>query len=37
MSGVSKAEYAQTIADDLITHLDEWYSLAEVWDNALDT
>lgn len=27
----------QDIADDLIRHLDEWYSLPEVWDNELDT
>jgi hypothetical protein len=27
----------QEIADDLIAHLDEWYSLPEVWDNELDT
>ncbi|WP_079516561.1 hypothetical protein [Rossellomorea marisflavi] len=26
----------QAIADDLIRHLDEWYSLPEVWDNELD-
>lgn len=28
---------AQKIADDFITHLDEWYSLPETWDNELDT
>ena len=28
---------AQAIADDFIAHLDEWYSLSEVWDNELDT
>jgi hypothetical protein len=27
----------QAIADDLIRHLDEWYSLPETWDNDLDT
>lgn len=27
----------QAIADDLIRHLDEWYSLPETWDNELDT
>lgn len=33
---LSKAELAQHIADDLIAHLDEWYSLPETFDNALD-
>jgi hypothetical protein len=27
----------QDIADDLIAHLDEWYSAPETWDNELDT
>jgi CRISPR/Cas system-associated exonuclease Cas4 (RecB family) len=27
----------QDIADDLVRHLDEWYSAPETWDNELDT
>lgn len=32
----NKHQLAQQIADDLIAHLDLWYSLPEAWDNELD-
>ncbi|MBM7600469.1 hypothetical protein JOC34_002860 [Virgibacillus halotolerans] len=31
------AQLAQQIADDLVDQMDEFHSLPEVWDNALDT
>lgn len=31
------AQLAQTIAEDLLAHFDEYHSRGEVWDNALDT
>lgn len=34
---MNKHDFAQTIADDLLTHFDEWYSLPETFDNKLDT
>lgn len=34
---ISNYVLAQQIADDLIEQLDEWYSLPETFDNALDT
>lgn len=33
---LTKAEMAQKIADDLVSQLDEFHSLPEVWDNELD-
>lgn len=36
ISTVNKHELAQEIADDLIRHLDAYYSIPEIWDNELD-
>src|SRR5699024_6431599 len=33
---MTKPEIAQHIADDLVAHLDEWYSLPETFDDELD-